>query len=80
MVIISIPRRWRPHMGAGRLWHMVGTTSALYRCGAAPLWALGATSGRYNAPPMCHVPGYSREPGFPHEFKKTTTTKKKNIK
>ena len=38
IVIISIPRLWRPLMGAGRLWHMVGR----------------ATSGRYNAPPMCH--------------------------
>ena len=43
MIIINIPRRWRP------LW-------ALGACGTwwgAPLRALGATSGRHNAPPMC---------------------------
>ena len=39
MFIIIVPRRWRRNMGAGRLWHMVG----------------GATSGRYNARPMCHI-------------------------
>ena len=43
MIIINIPRRWRP------LW-------ALGACGTwwgAPLRRWGATSGRYNAPPMC---------------------------
>ena len=49
------PTALAPLNGAGRLWHMVGTTSALYRYGVAPLRALGATSGRYNAPPMCYI-------------------------
>ena len=45
LVIINIPRRWRPLRALGACGTWLG----------APLWRWGATSGRYNAPPMCEV-------------------------